>query len=61
MKKFTIASQRMVSRKKDYLNENVVKVDCMVNSRDHPIEIEDDEVSEGKKFIYDEVKKESKL
>ncbi|CAI9284774.1 unnamed protein product [Lactuca saligna] len=58
MKKFTIASQRMISRKKDYLNENVVKVDCMVNSRDHPIEIEDD-VSEGKKFIYDEVKKEN--
>ncbi|CAI9294126.1 unnamed protein product [Lactuca saligna] len=49
----------MVSRKKDYLNENVVKVDCIVNSRDHPIEIEDDEVSEGKKFIYDEVKKEN--
>ncbi|CAI9259225.1 unnamed protein product [Lactuca saligna] len=59
MKKFTITSQRMISRKKDYLNENVVKVDCMVNSRDHPIEIEDDEVSKGKKFIYDEVKKEN--
>ncbi|CAI9260640.1 unnamed protein product [Lactuca saligna] len=59
MKKFTIASQRMISSKKDYLNENVVKVDCMVNSRDHPIEIEDDEVFEGKKFIYDEVKKEN--
>ncbi|CAI9298456.1 unnamed protein product [Lactuca saligna] len=49
----------MVSRKKGYLNENVDKVDCMVNFHDHPIEIEDDEVSEGKKFRSDEVNNEN--
>ncbi|CAH1446212.1 unnamed protein product [Lactuca virosa] len=59
MKKFPIASQKMVSRKKDYLNENVDKVDFMVNSRDHPIEIDDDEVSEEENFRSGEVKKEN--
>mgnify|MGYP001598468027 FL=1 len=61
MKKVPRASQRSGTRKKDYLNENVDKVDCMVNSRDHPIEIDVDEVSVGKKFRSDEVKNESKL
>ncbi|CAH1428695.1 unnamed protein product [Lactuca virosa] len=51
----------MVSRKKDSLNDNVDKVDFMVNSRDHPIEIDDDEVSEEEKFQSGEVKKENYL
>ncbi|CAI9266776.1 unnamed protein product [Lactuca saligna] len=59
MKKFPIASLEMVSRKKDYLNENVDKVDFMVNSRDHPIEIDDDEVSEEKEFRSGEVRRRS--
>ncbi|CAH1435615.1 unnamed protein product [Lactuca virosa] len=45
-KKYKMASEKMVFRKNDCENDYVDKVDFMVNYVDHPIEIDDDEVSE---------------
>lgn len=51
----------MVFKKNDCENDYVDKVDFMVNSVDHPIEIDDDEVSEEEEFWSIDVKNESKL